>query len=331
MITRKTVLCEVEFWKKFTEYFPEFGEFLDDKAQDSLKTWIEMYQFISRSKLIMNCSPSEFHTLAQNDNYLKYLWKKSIEDPDLLNFKDSHYFDNLEDILAQNPFGVLLTRSGRGPIAQKFGVININGGNVLTKGALFVDSGKALGENEAWDWEEFKRSIPDRASNSMIIVDNYILKNGERDLYKLLDALLPDCCEIGYHLTIFYYQERTGVQERLIQKIKQIRPNLVETLTLEMIRVVGSQEFHDRTIVTNNCWINIGGGFDMTQIDYVTHNTLVSRTTTMAIAYPGFCRNNILKIERAYTQLIEKAEIALQHAHKRSTNRLLEVKVTSTS
>ena len=157
----------------------------------------------------------------------------------------------------------------------------------------------------------------------MIIVDNYILKNGERDLYELLDSLLPDCCEIGYHLTIFYYEERLGVQERLIQKIKEIRPSLVDTLTLEMIRVVGSQEFHDRTIVTNNCWISIGGGFDMTQLDRETHNNVVSRTTTMEIAYPGFCRNNIQKIERAYTQLIEKAGIALQRARKTSTNRLL--------
>ena len=323
MTTRKTVLCEMAFWKKFTECFPAFNAFIDEKTQDSLKTWIEMYQFMSRSKLIMDSSPSDFYTLAQNDEYLKDLWKKSIEDPDLLDFRDSHYFDNLEDLLARNPFCVLLTRSGKGPIAKRYGIININSGNVLTKGSLFVDNGKALGEDEEWDWEEFKKSIPERASNSMIIVDNYILKNGERDLYEMLDTLLPDSCEIGYHLTIFYYEEKIGVHERLIQRIKQIRPNLVDTLTLEMIRVVGSQEFHDRIILTNNCWISIGGGFDMTQWNRETHNNMVSRTTTMEIAYPGFCRNNIRKIERAYTKLIEKAGIALQHARKNSTNRLL--------
>ena len=77
----------------------------------------------------------------------------------------------------------------------------------------------------------------------MIIIDNYILKNGERDLYEILYQLLPNRCDIGYHLSIFYYADGQKtieiIRNNILAKLKDTKPKLIKNLQLELIRLAG--------------------------------------------------------------------------------------------
>lgn len=323
MAGKKTVLCEMAFWEKFSECYPASMPFPDEKTQQKIKTWIELYRFLSRSEIQLDCSSQSFAIAAQKDPNLAHLWKLSTEGTSKLDFAGS--FDALESLLSDHPFSVLMTASGKGPTAKKYGIISINGGNCLAKGALFVDNGNAVRIDEKWDWSQFEKLFPDRSSNSMIIVDNYILKNGKRDLPDLLGLLLPESCDITYHLTIFYLAEAgTAVtKDDIVGMIRQAKPGLVDNLQLELIPMAAKTDFHDRAIITNNLWFFSGGGFDLTRWDPSTRSNVVKRSTTLEIVYPYFATDNIRKVDDAYENLIKDARVALQHARMSSQNRLI--------
>lgn len=322
MVGKKTILCEMAFWKKFSELYPASMPFPDQKILRSFVTWIEIYRFLTRSNVRLDCSVASFIEYIKNDERLFYIWKKSTEGECSLEFIDA--FSDLEEILKSNPFSVLMTGTGKGPVAKKYGLISLHGGNCLTKGDLFVDNGRSLHKDEEWCWEDFGKIIPDKSSNAMLIVDNYILKNGGRDLLELLNQLLPNECELGYHLTIFYYEKGAIDKESLISNIAERKPGLVNQLQLELIQVAGKQDFHDRAIITNNYWISIGGGFDISVWDRETRTLRVKRSTNMEIVYPYFASMNIKRIDTSYENLLDDVKQALIWAKSLSRNRLLE-------
>ena len=320
---KKTVLCEMAFLEKFRECYPVFTPPPDEKIQQKIKTWIDLYAFLSRSDKQLDCTPQSFAEAAQQDQNLLLLWKKSTEGVSKLDFSDG--FDDLEKWLASHPFCSLLSGTGKGPKAKKYGIISLNSGNCLTKEHLFIDNGKAIRIDEVWDWKQFERCFPERASNSMIIVDNYILKNGERDLPELLNLLLPESCDMEYHLTVFYLPEvgKSVTKEDIIEMIRKSKPNLVSKLQLELIPMASKTDFHDRAIITNNLWFSSGAGFDLTRWDSASRSYLAKRSTTLEIVYPFFASNNIHKVDDAYENIIKDAKVALEHARKTSNNRLL--------
>ena len=93
-MNNKTVLCEIAFLEKFLECYPDSPPFPDDKVQLKLKTWIELYAFLSRSNKQLDCSPRSLAEAAQRDKNLAYFWKKSTEGASRLDFSDG--FDDLE-------------------------------------------------------------------------------------------------------------------------------------------------------------------------------------------------------------------------------------------
>ena len=70
---KKTVLCEVAFWKKFSECYPSLMPFPDEKAIENLKSWMELYSFLFRSDVHFDCSDKQFIELAKADQRLWYL------------------------------------------------------------------------------------------------------------------------------------------------------------------------------------------------------------------------------------------------------------------
>ena len=321
MAGQKTVLCEIAFWEKFSGCYPASMPFPDEKFLRALRTWMELYSFLSHSRVLLDCTAPEFLELAKKDERLFHIWKESTDNENSLDFIND--FNNLEGLLKSYPFSVLMTDKGKGPTAKKYGLISFNSGNCLTKKDLFIDNGQPLHKDDIWKWDDFGKSIPERSSNSMLIVDNYILKNGEKDLFEILNQLLPDECEIGYHLTIFYYEEGSVTKEKILSVLKGRKPALVENMQLELIRVAGKQDFHDRAIITNNYWISIGGGFDITMWDRETRTLRVKRSTNTEIMYPYFASMNIKRIDSAYENLLNDARQELQWAKATSCNRLL--------
>ena len=322
-MNNKTVLCEIAFLEKFLECYPDSPPFPDDKVLQKLKTWIELYAFLSRSNKQLDCSPRSLAEAAQRDKNLAYFWKKSTEGASRLDFSDG--FDDLEKLLNAHLFSMLLSGKGKGPIAKKYGIISVNAGNCLTKAHLFIDNGKAVRVDDKWDWNQFEKCIPERASNSMIIVDNYILKNGRRDLPELLNLLLPELCDVDYHLTIFYLPEYGAAltKDDIIEMVSKAKPGLVDRLQLELIPMVSKTDFHDRAIITNNLWFSSGAGFDLTRWDPDSRSNVAKRTTTLEIVYPYLASLNVQKVDDAYENLIKDAKVALEHAKMTSHNRLI--------
>ncbi len=103
-------------------------------------------------------------------------------------------------------------------------------------------------------------------SNAAVIADNYILKepkSKQDNLYKIIQAILPDEIEVDYHLTIF-----TRVVNNLAEQYKQIEEFLKQTYhyTIKLsigILDLGSLSLHDRDIITNYCLYKSGAGFDL--------------------------------------------------------------------
>ena len=159
----------------------------------------------------------------------------------------------------------------------------------------------------------------------MIIVDNYILKNGRRDLPELLNLLLPEFCDVDYHLTIFYLPEYGAAvtKDDIIEMVSKAKPGLVDRLQLELIPMVSKTDFHDRAIITNNLWFSSGAGFDLTRWDSDSRSNVAKRTTTLEIVYPYLASLNVHKVDDAYENLIKDAKVALEHAKMTSNNRLI--------
>ena len=84
MARKKTVLCEIAFWKKFSECYPASMPFPDEKYLRALRTWMELYSFLSRSKVLLDCTAPEFYELAKKDERLFYIWKKSTDNENSL-------------------------------------------------------------------------------------------------------------------------------------------------------------------------------------------------------------------------------------------------------
>lgn len=320
MSLNKQVLCEIAFWVKFSECYPSFMP-IDEGERNRMKSWIAIYDFITHSNMSFDCSGGHFYELAKNDPYLLSIWKQSTDGCIELEF-DGHFRDTAQ-ALSHKPFSLLFTQNGKGPQSKKYGVINLNSGNCLTKYDLFRINGVAMRRGEPWDWNSIRKIIPENASNSMVIVDNYVLKNAVFDLPHIINLLLPEECAIGYHLTIIYYSGNGAKigRDDIMNILKEKKPNLVDNIELEIVSTVDPTDFHDRTIITNNIYISSKGGFDISRWDRETRTNVARRSTSIEVAYPDFVKAD--HIVQEYVNLIMDAKEALSHSCITSHNRLL--------
>ena len=262
---RKKVLCEVAFWRSFSECYPSLMPFPDEEAIENLKSWMELYSFMFRSNLYFDCEASQFYSLCEVDERLRYLWKKSTELDCGVNFSEGT-IDN--DVLRSNPQSVLLSANDRLDETKRFGIMNITAENYQVKGFLFRENGFPLQNNQEWEWSNLSKLVSKEMANSLLIIDNYILStdgqfkrtNIEDNIFKILNVLLPDSCNVPFDLTVFYVDGNKSNEERLQQYVNDIRPNLEVNFNIYQL---ARNDFHDRTIVSNNYWISSPGGFDL--------------------------------------------------------------------
>lgn len=329
-MTRKKVLCEVAFWKSFSECYPSSMPFPDERAIENLKTWMELYSFMFRSNLYFDCTAQQFDSLTESDERLRYLWKKSTEGECGLEFSEGE-FDS--DSLSSNLQAVLLSGDDRQNETKRLGIMNITAGNYLNKGFLFRESGFPLQHNQEWGWSNLSKLVSKEIANSLLIIDNYILStdgqfkqtNLDDNLFKILNVLLPDSCDVPFDLSVFYVEGTKSNEERLRQYVKDIRPDLEVNLNIYQ---VARSDFHDRTIVSNNYWISSPGGFDLMKGKWDrlqrANRYYATKDTTVTVWFPSFCSGNILTADKTYENLIRGAKHALVIRGLSPDNRLLE-------
>lgn len=324
MNRKRHCLIELEFLEEYSKLLPTVT-IPDDNIMAAIATWANLNSFISRSSLTLNCTAAQFSVGVQSDQNLKLLWKKNAGGECCIDFHNSK-FDNIEDLLKQNPLSLLITAQDKTHISNDYGVININLSNFSNKSHYFKDNGVAIKMGEYWDWENI-RSIVSESSNSMLIVDNYIFKGDERsNLHKILDIILPKSLKFDFHLTVFYIEGRPGCEDNLKALIKKIRPNL--NVVYEFIKTAKDAnngfktDFHDRAILTNNLWIDSGAGFNLLRRDRLHFKA--DKSTTVSIAHVFFASKNINWLDNARSNLIDDANATLGKNNINSANRLLK-------
>lgn len=324
MNRKRHCLIELEFLEEYSKLLPTVT-IPDDNIMAAIATWANLNSFISRSSLTLNCTAAQFSVGVQSDQNLKLLWKKNAGGECCIDFHNSK-FDNIEDLLKQNPLCVLLTEHDKTNICSDYGIININLSNFSTKAHYFKDNGVAVKMGDFWDWEEI-RSVACETANALLIVDNYIFKGDEKsNLYKILDIILPKSLKVDFHLTVFYIESRPGSEDNLKNAIKRIRPNL--NIVFEFIKTTKDAnngfktDFHDRAILTNNLWIDLGSGFNLLRRDRLHFKA--EKSTTISIAHVFFASKNINWLDSAAANLIDDANATLTRNNINSANRLLK-------
>ena len=339
MTTKKVVYCEMEFLQAFLRSHPVLEA--NDESLKLIDAWMSFYQFFCKADIILNISASEFKSLVNTNQWLFRLWKKSTENLCGLEFEKDN-FPDISSIQGSNASqkelnAVFLTTKDTQEceeISRKFGVFVFNSEMAKSCNHLFCDNGTAFPDINAKDWNFIKGLTgpntrpPINISNSMLIIDNYLLsddidldyqKKLEYNLKPILQNLLPEKLAVGetYEISVFVgakkevpklYDEHFNY---LIKLIQQLRKDLVFCLNIfsipqdkyqEKDSVTGEQnKFHDRSIVTNNVLINSGHGFGILRKGGKTNTP-----TSVSIVFPFF-QTKIAWCDNSYINIMKTA------------------------
>lgn len=331
METRKTVFCEVASLTKFFQNRPYSDSFEAD-AISRQQVWNNVWMMLYRSNIWLDCNESELLTLIQDVEYLKYLWKQSTNGacgvecggddfPDLrdcqLDYQDG------DDVVFSN--AIYFTEEDHSIEAKSWGVINLTPDNYQEYGGLFKDNGTAIRKGEETDWT-FLKTKAFHNLNSLVIVDNYVLKRMKNNLIAVLDNLLPQKLKMPLTITIFSMSDNVERDKAaIVRELKHIRPNLRDAeVEIFKSELPGSSKFfHDRAIISNNILISVGAGFDLFRTVYCHDEA--DKTTNVAIVYPFIQPEVIEWADGTYSNILKDAKKCLKANNAVSHNYLLKI------
>lgn len=124
--------------------------------------------------------------------------------------------------------------------------------------------------------------------NAAIITDNYLFKLRDYEnrkkysLFEILKAIVPKELEIPFHLTIFYYDNYSTLDDnyiseddakKIINEIKKLE--LCKEIKITIVAHNNKSKTHNRKILTNYHYIDSGIGFNNVGKNGVLQNTEV--------------------------------------------------------
>lgn len=273
-----TIYCEVGFLRKFVSVFLN--------AQDNMEqfhSWYELYKYIYYSHIFIDKSPNVLiDELRKDKRLLKFCKFGSITSmanyPDF-NSSDKPKFDRQ---MKNSVFFSLVSKEQRMKYSSLYGVLILGIDDVFNFSTLFRDKHFPISKDQKISWAHLIPSLF-KVSNSLIVADNYLLKDEKvikENLINILDQILPEQLPYRYSIVIFTFELNNQGEKRynfLKQEISKIRSKLDFGLTIYKIN---KDDVHDRNIVTNNTYMECGGGFDLIK------NGKSSKTTNLRTAYP---------------------------------------------
>lgn len=289
MQMNKRVYCEFSFLKDFLRSCPKHGD--DPFDVDPVASWMKLYQLLCTSMTFIDISKIKFAQEALSDELLMKFFKRSQA---VLHFCDNAFpFNNLKNALSDMDalHSLYLTSKNkieRAELSKAFGIIVLGKQDINKFEYLFKENTIAIPKGtkfKSWKDIEFPEYI--NVSNSLIVVDNYLFKS-EANTLSLLDILLPEKLDNVFHLSI--YTMPTQNQENckcrdIIRKIRELRRTDLLNVHI-VISKVYKADFHDRTIITNNAWIDCGSGFDLFS------GERASKRTNIRFAFPFLINSN---------------------------------------
>lgn len=305
----KTIYCELEFLREFVRDIPQPDLLGDDEKYLS---WKKIYQLLKNNlvifdKLISVEELKELKIKKDIDSASNVMWSIIRDNTDLSNsfhlLRASNY-DQLTNHQLQSIYLMILNQRKRQEIAQSTGIIVLGKSEIEKYNSMFAERSVNLeaGTDKYKNWSDIDYPEAIKTSNSLIIVDNYILKDTkkyERNIYSLLDVILPFQTSVEYNISICV--ELNGMSESFMQsrydhvnsKIHELRPYL--NYTLEILDACG--RFHDRKLITNNIYIRSGEGFDIFPI---------KKSTDIDIVFPFMYNTKYKNNKESYNTLIEE-------------------------
>lgn len=185
------------------------------------------------------------------------------------------------------------------------GVLILTPDDVVKRTELYVDSGIALSLNESVSWDDIVDAcLPRKRYNSLIIIDNFAPKGGERNLGELLRTLLPEQLSVGsrFYLTIFcngrnpdrsfVYLDHNAELSLTEFNIRNHYLNEISYKDRIDISLIYSDyhrksPFHDRVIITDYNFVIAPGGLDLLYEDGTS-----SKLTVIYGFYPDFIQQS---------------------------------------
>lgn len=140
---------------------------------------------------------------------------------------------------------------------------------------------KKQGETGKWDELQHSGSSPRFYGNSIVIIDNYSLKNRTENLERLLDMIIPKSLSIPFYISLFINDVPFGytggdIYNDLLKFLTNIKKTRVKMdIRFNMVKVedpikgytknntpIPKRIFHARHIISNYFQISSDGGFD---------------------------------------------------------------------
>ncbi len=325
MNQRKDIYCESGFWSELSNKLTTMQYSPNPDVRRNNQDLNDWYDLLGRSNVFFDCSTEEIVTASEKDSWLEELLKDSQGGKCLVDSSPGAITSMCKgpsqmDTKKYN--SLFLSKENCNNQACNVGVINVCSSAIHRNRHLFKDSGPNIGRDTKQDWFYILNTANAvHNCNSMIIADNYIFKDFNTNLYKILDTLLPHKLGTTFYLSIFSLDgctesEIKEFKQQLDTKIREIRPQL--SFSLEVFGC-STGDFHDRAIITNYMWIEIGAGFNL-----ITNKGEARRTTNMHITYPMIISEDRVNCScDGYWKIIEDAKKYLRSRNQSSNNRLL--------
>ena len=170
----------------------------------------------------------------------------------------------------------------------------------------------------------------------MIIADRYLFKNAndsftykdkiEHNLLPIFNYILPDYLAEGveFDLTIIsgeLFESYKECYEYICDKIMQMRPNLKCRIAFYN----DAFKFHDRSIATNNVWLDCPHGFDV-----FNDNEVLKNSTKVIVAFP-LIQSNLNSIDPTFLTFLNDVKERLSNKRdgqyswgdRNTTNRII--------
>ncbi len=338
---RKTVYCEVQFLKECLSQIDK--DRCDDACLLKRRLWnsIENLLLSPDIKLFLDISDEDFSSEIKNierrklkaarksistqlGDFEELLWKLYYtQEESCLHLKclGEKYvpLDRLKSSEDLNLNAIYLTSQDADiceNISRTYGISVLTSKNLDVDKLLFEDSGCAIAKDEKkHNWVEILQGKCNTC-NALIIVDNYILSDTndfDENLREILNAVLPDALSVPFHLSVFTkdMKNESKTRQELLEKIvKDLRPNLKCSISL-----FRTEDFHDRTIITNNLWIGCGSGFNLFKKGKSKKMTVVN------IVNP-YLTDTVKWARKAYSNMVKEIERLMKSSKEYGYNNI---------